>query len=99
MKSNTPKAINTIGEVTSQIVDAGIKRQHFAGFADTLTDKEKPAIGQDAVLMLYEILKFSLAGHTLGATIEPCAKWPWLVADGTVVVRRAPPTDREAQVI
>ena len=37
-------------------VDAGIKRQHFRRFCG----QRKPAIGQDAVRTLYEILNFFL---------------------------------------
>ena len=40
----------------SIIVDAGIRRQHFRRFCG----QRKPAIGQDAVRTLYEILNFFL---------------------------------------
>jgi hypothetical protein len=76
-------------------VDAGIKRQQFRRFCS----QRKPAIGQDAVPTLYEILNFSpwrSAGD--GATIGLAPNSP-ILTDGLPVIRRAPHADLDTQVV
>src|SRR5215471_7352460 len=76
-------------------VDAGIKGQHFR----RPCSQRKPAIGQEAVPTLHEILNFSLARHTRGTTIEqaPNGSGSWWT--GRPLERRAPHTDGEVQSI
>src|SRR5215468_11257492 len=76
-------------------VDAGIKGQHFR----RPCSQRKPAIGQEAVPTLNEILNFPLARLSRRATIEqaPNGSGPWWT--GRPLECRAAHTDGEVQRI
>jgi hypothetical protein len=81
--------------VAIKTVDAGIKRQHFHRFRS----QTKPAIGQEAVPTLYEILNSPWPSTVGRTTIEhaPNGSGSWWT--GPPLKRRAPHADVEAQEV
>lgn len=75
-------------------VVAGEKRPHLRRFCS----QRKPAIGEDAVRTLYEILNSPWRTAGGGATIEFAPSTPTLM-DGTHVIRRAPHADLDTQIV
>ena len=59
-------------------VDAGLKRQHLR----RLCSQRKPAIGQEAVPTLHEILNLSFAQHSSRDYYRASAEWFRFLVDG-----------------